>query len=148
MDTAKAIPTDMMRDAVKDCAVKHHDAGECPECGVTHRVLSSLPERPLGHPDFRAIGDSGVPIKPVYRLHIEDEALPTRYVKISPLIFLVVNDTVHAVEYLPETGWIVIEEHDDIDTDELDEASEPIRERLLAERTEDTDVPTITDPRP
>ena len=145
-DTEERTPMEVMRNLVRDCSVEYSETDQCPECGSRHAVIDSLPDRPLHAQDMKAIGEGGLPIKPAFRLHMEDASLPFGYAKYAPAVFVLTDGEVKLLNYGPDTGWVVIEEADA--GGQPNQATEPLREDYLAEISASHDLPTIdNDPR-
>lgn len=88
-----------------------HIGEECPECGIQHRLIESLPKRPLRVSEVRSFEESlgarvGYPILPVSGelFGLETEADATKDVVMAT------EDLVRVVGYYADVGWVVDEE--------------------------------------
>lgn len=135
------------------CVQDHFDVDPCPECGTHHKPFTSLPDTTLTHSHFQALGDIDVidGIKPIFRLHLEEEDNPDEYFKASPLIIMITGDTIRVLWFETEKDtWVVVErvEKEENTFDHADQIADVYRE--IATEIYDSMGQTIinNDPRP
>lgn len=95
------------------CVRDHFDVDPCPECGSHHKPFTSLPSTMLTHSHFQALADvDGIDgIKPIFRLHLEEEDNPDNYFKASPLIILISGDTISILWFeIERETWTSVEQ--------------------------------------
>ena len=135
------------------CLQDHFDVDPCPECGTHHKPFTSLPSTMLTHSQFQALGDIDAidGVKPIFRLHLEEEDNPDNYFKASPLIILISGNTIRILWFETENDtWVVVERVEKAEDtfDHADQIGNEYRE-LATEICDDMGHPIINnDPRP
>lgn len=94
------------------CVQDHFDVDPCPNCGTHHKPFESLPSTMFTHEHFQALGeiDAIDGVKPIFRIHLEEEDDPSDYFKASPLITLINGDTIRVLWFEPDhDAWVVVD---------------------------------------
>ncbi|MFP4189333.1 MAG: hypothetical protein ACLFR5_08035 [Halobacteriales archaeon] len=102
------------------------DVAECPVCFTNHRVVDSLPERPITDSEVDKLADGFVFCRPIYlRGELEHPEMPTN---ITPAIVMSTEEMTTQIALYTDVGWVVEKEVELTNELEPDETSEQLWE--------------------